>query len=150
MNFLEEEAGRPLDCLADFVASFGTDSGHLNDEAILTKRLHEVVAQAAFGESFGKSCFGIFNRTLVDGQGVPFFIFSWLDFDDEGRSANKIDSSFEFFLHRKNSHQAEGDDDSDGDCANVTLATINLGSDIPENECDDSDTSADDDERVVL
>ena len=52
MNFLEEEAGRPLDCLADFVASFGTDSGHLNDEAILTKRLHEVVAQAAFGESF--------------------------------------------------------------------------------------------------
>ena len=55
-----------------------------------------------------------------------------------------------FFLHRKNSHQAEGDYDSDGDCANVTLATINLGSDIPENECHDSDTSADDDERVVL
>ena len=47
-------------------------------------------------------------------------------------------------------HQAKSDDDSDGDGADVTFDAINLGSDIPEDERDDGDTSADDDERVVL
>ena len=52
MNFLEEKAGRCFNRFANFVASFWTDSGHFNDKAILTKRLHEVVAQTAIGESF--------------------------------------------------------------------------------------------------
>ena len=150
MNFLEEKTGGFLDGLTDFIAAFRSNSRHLDNKAILAKRLHEIVAQAAVGEAFGQGGLGLLDGAFIDWKGVSVLVLSGLDFDDEGGTTDEIDSAFKLLLHGKDGHQAKDDHDADGDGADVALAAVDFGRDIPEDEGDDGDTGTDDDERVVL